>query len=192
MNGAIIKNIGIKNFQINDKNNNGGLVVYNVNGGGTINNCYASEIIITNGIQDSFTGGLVGRNYDGTISNSYATNIQIIRIKRLIGPNSVSIIINSFKSNDVENNYTKCCGNNPATCNDCQLVDILHFLYIHYTWNFTNILQNLNGQLFQVFCRSQISDCFNSTNFCYINEKDVILMEHVKIVIVIWNHHHHQ
>lgn len=73
---AVIKNIGVKNFEITNANKkayNKGLVRWNNRA--TITNCYANRIIIITGA-DSDNGELVGHT-DGSIINSYATNVTI-------------------------------------------------------------------------------------------------------------------
>jgi hypothetical protein len=67
---SLIKNLGMKNVDVNAVNGwwVGGLVGVNIQG--TITNCYSSGGV-SGGL--FFVGGLVGDNYEGTISSCYST-----------------------------------------------------------------------------------------------------------------------
>ncbi|MCT7535754.1 filamentous hemagglutinin N-terminal domain-containing protein, partial [Aliarcobacter cryaerophilus] len=99
-NSATIKNIGLKDVDIEGYSYVGGLV--GVNNNGTISNSYASGSVT--GFND--VGGLVGYNH-GIISNSYASGSVNgnYDVGGLVGLNDNGTISNSYASGNVTGSY---------------------------------------------------------------------------------------
>ncbi|HCT30205.1 MAG TPA: hypothetical protein DIW31_05620, partial [Bacteroidales bacterium] len=157
INGAIIKNLGVTNVNINvygDLNQQiGALVGYSINNscvencystgsvtgqyhivggligmnyGSLVKNCYSSCLVTVTGNYNCDSGGLVGYNLDGTITNSYATgNVNgSWMVGGLAGNNNNNgVIINCFSKGAVTGitDFGGLIGYNegPLNCTNC-------------------------------------------------------------------------
>ena len=81
----------------------GGLVGEN-DEGSTVSECYATGSV--SGTGNWYVGGLVGRNYDSTVSNSYAMGIVsgTAYVGGLVGRNHDSTVSDSYAAGDVSGN----------------------------------------------------------------------------------------
>ena len=94
-NGGVVKNLGLKNVNIDGWSFSGGVAGYNE---GSISNCYSTGDIIG----DLFVGGLVGIN-EGIISNCYSTC-------NVMGNRYVGGVVGGWNENTVSN----CIALNPS------------------------------------------------------------------------------
>lgn len=95
-NVGTIRNLGVKNVNIETKANYVGVLV-GYNNKGTVLNCYAEGAVIANA---DYVGGLMGYNYNGNVVDSYAN-------ANVTGKGVVGGLIGESKTGKIENSYAK-------------------------------------------------------------------------------------
>ena len=103
--GGRVENVGLMNVDIVGQSRRiGSIAAFN---SGTIINSYAGGKLVDSGDGINVVGGLVGRNEDGKIVNSYAdVNIEAVTgfVGGLVGENQGGSIVNSYAGGDLRVN----------------------------------------------------------------------------------------